>query len=122
MIRSRTILVALMILFACGEKIRHGKEIALIHDLAEMRKAIRDYRQDKGRPPATLDELVRARYLRVIPNDPLTGKPDWRVVVEQPVRVDEFSTRAQPVREGGVVDVRSNAPGTDSNGKAWSEY
>lgn len=88
----------------------------------EMRKAIRDYRQDKGHPPATLDDLVREHYLRGIPEDPLTGRPDWRVVVEQPVHVDEFSARAQTVREGGVVDIRSNAPGTDANGKAWSEY
>ena len=87
-----------------------------------MRRAIRDFRVDKGRPPKTLNELA-PRYLRAIPKDPVTGASDWRVVTEESVRVDDFrrGTRPPPAA-AGIVDVRSSAPGTDSNGKPWSEY
>ena len=87
-----------------------------------MRAAIGAYTHDNGHPPAALDDLVRARYLTKIPNDPMTGKPDWRVMVERSVRVDEFQTAAPPPSAGGLIDVHSSAPGADSNGKAWSDY
>ena len=84
-------------------------------------KAIRDFREDKHRPPKSLNELVQAKYLRSIPRDPVTGGADWRVVTEQSVRIDDFSGTPPPAAPG-IVDVRSAAPGTDSNGKPWSEY
>ena len=114
--------VLLLIFIACGASHERANATALQGDLSEMRKAIRDYTADKRHPPATLDELVRAKYLRSIPADPVTGKPDWRVMVEQSVRVDEFQTAAPPPSTAGVIDVHSSAPGTDSNGKAWSDY
>jgi len=92
-------------------------------NLGEIRKAVRDFRVVKKRPPTTLKELVQTHYLRGIPNDPVTQKPDWRLVTEEPVRLDEFRMRrALPLVASGIVDVRSIAPGTDSNGKPWSEY
>ena len=93
------------------------------HNLAEMRKAIRDYRQDKGHPPHALTDLVASHYLRHIPKDPVTGASGWRVVTEEPVRVDDFSTSGAPgPSAAGIVDVHSSAGGTDANGKHWSEY
>jgi hypothetical protein len=113
---------AIAIVAACR---RSQQETAPImrHDLSEMRKAIRDFRADKGRPPKTLNELAQMHYLARIPTDPVTRAADWRVVTEESVRVDEFSSSA-PARPAaaGIVDVHSAASGTDANGKPWSEY
>ncbi|HYS52509.1 MAG TPA: hypothetical protein VER58_01940 [Thermoanaerobaculia bacterium] len=110
---------AIAIVAACGRP--HPPTGAIMRqNLAEMRKAIRDFRVDKKRPPTMLKELV-PRYLGSIPKDPVTGQADWRVVTEAPVRQDEFR-KALLLVASGIVDVRSNAPGTDSNGKPWSEY
>jgi general secretion pathway protein G len=46
-------------------------------DLAVMRQAIKNYTEDKERPPQSLQDLLDEHYLRVIPTDPLTGKKDW---------------------------------------------
>ncbi len=113
--------VAMAIVAACGRSEQNTTR-ALQNDLLEMRKAIRDFRADKHRPPKSLQELVQTHYLRMIPTDPKTGKADWRVITEEPVRVDEFSTAAPPVSAAGIVDVHSAAPGKDASGKAWSEY
>ncbi|MBK4735823.1 type II secretion system protein [Noviherbaspirillum pedocola] len=48
-------------------------------NLATLRDAIDKYFGDRGRYPDTLDDLVKQHYLRSIPVDPLTGKPDWTV-------------------------------------------
>ena len=52
-------------------------EAALTQDLSEMNKAIQNYTADKEAAPTSLDDLVQAQYLGKIPNDPITGTPDW---------------------------------------------
>lgn len=66
-------------------------------NLATLRDAIDKFFGDRGRYPDNLDELVKQRYLRSIPVDPLTSKTDWVVIAP----VD-----AQP---GLVYDVASTA-------------
>ena len=91
-------------------------------NLSEMRKAIRSFRANNHRPPTALKELV-PRYLPSIPSDPVSGKVDWQIVTEAPVRMNEFEARRTlPLVQSGIVDIRSAAPGTDPNGKPWSEY
>jgi general secretion pathway protein G len=113
--------VALIVITGCGRS-QQATSAMMRQDLAEMRKAIRDYRRDNGHPPRALKELVASRYLREIPKDPLTGAGDWRVVTEEPVRVDDFMTGGAQSSAGGIVDVHSSAVGSDANGKPWSEY
>jgi len=110
---------AIAIIAACGEP-KPTRSDAMRQDLSEMRKAIRNFRANNHRPPTTLKELV-PRYIASIPNDPVTGATDWRTVTEAPVRLDEFR-KSLPLVASGIVDVRSSASGTDSNGKPWSEY
>ncbi|MFA6956309.1 MAG: hypothetical protein WC538_10595 [Thermoanaerobaculia bacterium] len=44
-----------------------------------MRMAIADFAADRGRPPASAEELLRARYLRKVPDDPFTrSAATWR--------------------------------------------
>ena len=59
----------------------HAREAELQADLLKMRKLIDQYAADNGSLPKSLDQLVSAGYLREIPEDPITGKRDWVVVV-----------------------------------------
>ena len=111
---------AIAIVAACGEP-KPATSNVMRQNLSEIRKAIRDFRQDKHRSPKSLNELVQAKYLHRLPIDPITGATDWHVVTEQSVTVGEFGG-APPPSAASIVDVRSSASGTDPNGKPWSEY
>jgi general secretion pathway protein G len=119
--RSVAVAAAIAIVAACGEP-KPTRSDVMRQNLSEIRKAIRDFRADKHRPPKTLNDLVQAKYLHAMPTDPVTGAADWRVVMEQSVHVDDFSGAPASPPAIGIVDVHSAASGTDSNGKPWSEY
>ncbi len=66
--------------------VRRDKEAELLFRLGEYRRAIARYRQDHGRYPARLEDLLQdktqrqvRRYLRRIYPDPMTGKADWKL-------------------------------------------
>lgn len=66
--------------------IRREKEEELLFRLGEFRRAIAAFRQDRGRYPDKLEDLLEdssqlqvRRYLRKIYPDPMTGKADWRL-------------------------------------------
>lgn len=121
----RAAALALLLVVACrGEHHdqRKAREAALKHNLFEMRKAIDDFRADKGRGPHSLSELKSAHYLRDIPADSITGSRIWRVTTEEAVRNDDFVSGAAPKAEPEVVDVHSRAAGRDSKGKLYADY
>lgn len=91
-----------------------AKETILKEDLRVMRRALDMYSADKEQLPQSLEDLVAAEYLHSIPVDPMTGEADWEVEMGE----DHIS------REGGqgIIDVRSGARGTGSDGKAYREY
>ncbi len=93
--------------------LNRAKEVVLQQNLWAMRRAIDSYWQDKERPPANLQELVSAGYLREIPKDPICPDCQWN---EVPAPADDLNSA------GGVGDVKSSAPGEDSNGKPYAEY
>jgi general secretion pathway protein G len=93
--------------------LRRAKEVVLMQDLSAMRRAIDFYWQDKEKPPANLEDLVSAGYLREIPKDPLCPDCQWNQV---PAPADDANSA------GGVGDVKSTAPGEDSNGKSYADY
>lgn len=64
---------------ASPQALRRVRETVLRVDLCTMRTAIRNYIADRQEPPRTLDDLVKARYLREIPVDVITRKRDWVV-------------------------------------------
>jgi general secretion pathway protein G len=93
-----------------------AKESVLKEDLFRMRDAIDQYNADKGRYPATLQDLVSEKYLRTIPKDPFTNSADtWREVPSEP---DPNNPTAQP----GVYDVRSGSEQTALDGTKYSEW
>ena len=66
--------------------VRRDKEAELLFRLGEYRMAIARYRQDHGRYPAKLEDLLEdktqlqvRRYLRRIYPDPMSGKADWKL-------------------------------------------
>lgn len=95
--------------------VKHAKEVTLRQDLDAMRRAIDNYTVDKQQAPQALNNLVAAGYLRAIPVDPLTGSAEGWITEQES---EPFSPDV-PV---GIKNVRSAAEGTDTNGKAYSEY
>lgn len=96
--------------------VRHAREATLRDDLHQMRKAIDQFAADKGKLPQSLDDLTNSRYLREIPDDPITGAKDWNVITgDDAASVDGGS---------GVVDVHSSSPDTspDEPEKPYSEW
>ena len=92
------------------------KEAVLHTDLFRMRDAIDQYYADKNKYPASLDTLVSDGYMRKIPEDPFTKSADtWQTVPAEP---DPSNPSAEP----GIYDVKSGAPGTALDGRAFSDF
>ena len=79
-----------------------SKEAVLKTDLRVMREAIQNYTRDKEAAPDSLDDLVTGEYIGRIPDDPMTGRPDWN-----PQDCDTVLTPDQT--STGICDVHSSS-------------
>ena len=52
---------------------------SLRQNLFTLRSVISQYTLDKQKAPQSLDDVVQAGYIKQVPNDPMTTKPDWTV-------------------------------------------
>jgi len=95
--------------------IRHSQEAVLRENLYRMRDLIDQYYADKGKYPASLETLVEEGYLRKIPNDPLTGQPDWQIELAE---MDPDNPGETP----GIYNVKSASPETSLSGSAYAEW
>jgi general secretion pathway protein G len=91
-----------------------ARESVLRDELLQMRKLIDQHAADKGSLPKSLDDLVRAGYLREIPEDPITEQRDWIVVVGDDPNVSEGGE--------GIIDVHSASLATSREGTAYKEW
>jgi general secretion pathway protein G len=92
-------------------RVNRAEEAVLRENLTIMREALDRHFADAGRYPATLEELVTKRYLRTIPDDPVTqSRTTWVVVAPD------------DPGKGSVYDVRSGAKGNGLNGKPYAEW
>lgn len=91
-------------------RLGRAEEAALKENLHAMRDAIDKHYADAGRYPGALDELVKKRYLRKIPEDPITRSASTWVVVPPPGGQDR-----------GVYDVKSGAKGAAADGKPYAQ-
>jgi general secretion pathway protein G len=91
--------------------VEKSREAVLRANLALTRQMLDKYFEDHGKYPDGLDSLVSNRYLRGIPEDPITGSRATWVIV----------TPASP-ENGGVFDVKSGAPGTALDGSAYGDW
>lgn len=92
-------------------RVRRAEEAVLKENLTLMRDALDKHFADAGRYPSSLDELVTKRYLRAIPEDPITRTSKTWVIVPP-----------NDPRRGGVYDVKSGAKGTSSDGIPYDRW
>ena len=92
--------------------VERSREAVLHQDLRVMRTAIDQYMADTGHYPETLDDLVKNRYLRSLPEDPETGAATTWVGVAPP----------EGVASTGVYDVHSGADGISLDGTAYAQW
>jgi general secretion pathway protein G len=97
-----------------NRSVQHARETVLSENLWQMRRAIDQYRADKGKLPASIEELVTNEYLREMPIDPITQTTEWDEIM------GEDSTN--PDSEQGLINVKSASEGKDSEGKEYKEY
>lgn len=89
-----------------------ARDASLRETLFVIRDAIDKYHHDMGRYPGDLDELVTKRYLRKLPQDPMTEASDTWVVVPPP----------EGSAAGDLYDIRSGAPGSGADGVPYAEW
>ena len=106
---------------ACGacnsaydKSVSAAKEAMLREDLRVMRGMIKQYANDKGALPQSLEDLASAGYIRSIPEDPMTGKRDWKVTIGEDPKLAKGPK--------GVVDVHSSSSAKSSGGRPYSEW
>jgi general secretion pathway protein G len=91
------------------------KEVTLKHNLFVFRDVIDQFYADKGKYPASLEELTKEGYLRRIPADPITNQADWEVVMAEP-------DPDNPAEPPGVYDVKSASTDVSSMGTPYNEW
>ena len=92
-------------------RVAKAEEAVLKQDLVLMRDALDKHYADAGRYPDALDDLVKKRYLRRIPDDPITRSSGTWIVVAP-----------DDPEKGAIYDVRSGAPGNGSNGAPYAQW
>ncbi|ACT50086.1 type II secretion system protein [Methylovorus glucosotrophus] len=94
------------------DTIYRAKESSLKHDLATMRDAIDKYYADTGTYPDALEDMVQKKYLRAIPEDPITGSSlTWTMVPP-----------TDPEAKGLIYDIRSGSPDVAEDGTNYADW
>jgi general secretion pathway protein G len=105
--------LALLLSIAAPRYVEHvdrARDAVLKQNLAGMREAIDKFYADRSRYPTDLQELVKQRYLREIPLDPVTDRTDtWVPVPPQG-------------QDSGLADVRSGANGSAGKGGSYASW
>ncbi|MCU1299989.1 MAG: ral secretion pathway protein [Candidatus Sulfotelmatobacter sp.] len=92
-----------------------SREAVLRQDLFTLRSLLSQYTLDKQKAPQSLDDLVQAGYLKIIPKDPMTNEANWEVVQEEVL----LSLEQQ---DPGINDVHSASSATATDGTAYSTW
>ena len=118
--------IALLLSIAAPRYIQHldlAREVALKEDLHEIRLAIDHYYADRGRYPASLEDLVTKRYLRALPEDPVTGSTTTWISSPPPAEAVRTPIAGENAGEGpGIADVHSGAAGQGSDGSNYATW
>jgi len=113
---SIMLILVSMAIPAYNQSIRRAKESVLKQNLFTLRSLISQYTLDKQKAPQALEDLVTAGYIKNIPNDPMTGSPNWEAVQEEDYQlsVDQNET--------GISDVKSASTDISSDGTAYNTW
>ena len=99
-----------------GNSVTRAKEAALKEDLFRMRDAIDQYYADQNKYPASLEELVSAKYLRAVPVDPFTQSAEtWTTTFSD-------ADPSNPGAEPGISDVKSGAEQAAIDGTPYADW
>jgi general secretion pathway protein G len=107
-------IIALLLALAAPryfKSVTRAEEAVLRENLTLVRDALDKYYADTGKYPPDLEELVKKRYLRKIPDDPITGSSATWILVPP-----------DNPEKGGIYDVRSGAPGNSLSGTPYLEW
>lgn len=96
-------------------QLRVSKESVLKHNLAILRERLDQFKADRNKYPASLDELVEGGYLREIPEDPMTSQRAWEEIFT------DYDPN-EPDAEPGVYDVKSQSAELGTDGRPYSEW
>ncbi len=98
-----------------NQSIVKSRESVLRQDLFTLRSLISQYTLDKQKAPQSLDDLVQAGYIKLIPKDPMTNEANWEVVQEDVLlSVDQ--------QDPGISDVHSASSAMATDGTAYSSW
>ncbi len=90
-----------------------AKEATLKEDLFIVRDVIDQYYADNGTYPLALNDLVDKKYIRRIPNDPITGSAEtWTLV----------SLTDDQGQQNGIFDIKSGSEATALDGTRYSDW
>lgn len=92
--------------------ISQSKETTLKHDLIIMRDAIDKFYSDRNVYPDSLEELVQFKYLRAVPEDPITESTSTWILIP-PADVEA---------KGALYDIYSGAAETASDGSQYADW
>jgi general secretion pathway protein G len=93
------------------DRVDQARETVLRKNLFGLRDVIDQFYRDKGRYPKSLDELVEQRYIRAVPEDPMTGRTDSWVLI------------APKAASGNAVfDVRSGSTDKAKDGTPYAQW
>lgn len=93
-----------------GKTILRTKETALKSDLHTFRTTLNNYFKDHEKWPESIDSLVKEGYIRSIPSDPFTEKPDTWVTVPSEMGMPD------------VYDIKSGAEGVSLDGVRYADF
>ena len=108
-------IVALLVSIAAPRYFRSvevARENVLRQNLSLMRDAIDKFNSDNGHYPENIAELAARRYLRKVPDDPVTGSDGTWVIVSPP----------ESSGQEGVYDIKSGAEGSGMDGTPYSSW
>ncbi|MFJ3487510.1 type II secretion system protein [Pseudomonas sp. NPDC090202] len=91
--------------------LENSRETALKQSLSVMREALDHYYGDTGKYPDSLEDMVTQRYLRSLPEDPITGRNDMWQIVAPPEGV-----------QGSVADIKSGSTGRARDGSLFGQW
>lgn len=91
--------------------VARAREAVLKENLTLMRDALDKHYADTGSYPPNMEALVARKYLRKVPEDPVTESASTWVLIPPEKR-----------EQGGVFDVRSGAPGNSLAGDAYGTW
>jgi general secretion pathway protein G len=109
-------IVALLVSIAAPRYFRsvdRARENTLRTSLNVMRNAIDQHAADRGQYPDSLAALADARYLREVPEDPMTGRRDSWIVLPAPPGSS---------LTGSVFDVVSGASSPASDQRLYADW